>query len=220
MSFNTKIPENAEELRPRCSRCLLFPNLCICRSLPRLTSRFRFTLLLQWSEYWRLSNSGRLASLCLPNSQILVRGWPGREPLDHHRPDPDENNLLLFPGPGVEVLSPAALDERRTRIFVPDGTWREASKIARKTTFLRGMRRVQLPEGSSSRYRLRKAPRPGGVSTIEAIAAALGLLGERENEAQLVTLLTLFAERLSAIKPAIRRRHAVASPHELLGTPC
>ncbi|MBI1860692.1 MAG: DTW domain-containing protein [Deltaproteobacteria bacterium] len=204
MSFNTKIIENAGDLRPRCSRCLLLSTLCLCSQLPSLRSRVRLSLMVQWSEYWRLSNSGRLAGLCLPKTQLLMRGKPGGTPLEDHTPNSDENCLLLFPGPGVEVLSPGLLDDRPTRLYVPDGTWREASKIARKTNFLRGMRRAQLPLGMSSRYRLRKAPRAGGVSTIEAIAEALAILGEAENADRLIEVLTLLVNCLGKRRPSMR----------------
>ena len=36
--------------------------------------------------------------------------------------------------------------------------------------------RVSLPEGAVSRYRLRKAPGPGALSTLEAIVQALEIL--------------------------------------------
>ena len=36
--------------------------------------------------------------------------------------------------------------------------------------------RVTLPEGAVSRYRLRKAPGPGALSTLEAIVQALEIL--------------------------------------------
>jgi len=36
--------------------------------------------------------------------------------------------------------------------------------------------RVTLPEGAQSRYRLRKAPGPGALSTLEAIVQTLELL--------------------------------------------
>ncbi|MGY8830573.1 MAG: DTW domain-containing protein, partial [Pseudomonadales bacterium] len=36
--------------------------------------------------------------------------------------------------------------------------------------------RVVLPEGLQSRYRLRKAPMPGALSTIEAIVTALNIV--------------------------------------------
>lgn len=36
--------------------------------------------------------------------------------------------------------------------------------------------RVTLPDGAVSRYRLRKAPGPGALSTLEAIVQALDIL--------------------------------------------
>ena len=65
MAINTKNIETVGQIRPRYPHCLLWPTLCICPELVLLRNRVRLTRLVQWSEYWRLSNTGRLAQLCI-----------------------------------------------------------------------------------------------------------------------------------------------------------
>jgi DTW domain-containing protein YfiP len=58
-------------------------------------------------------------------------------------------------------------------LVVPDGTWRKARKLLHLNPLLAALPRVMLAQGLQSRYRLRKAPMPGALSTIEAIVEAL-----------------------------------------------
>jgi DTW domain-containing protein YfiP len=61
-------------------------------------------------------------------------------------------------------------------LVVPDGTWRKARKLLHLNPLLAALPRVTLAAGAVSRYRLRKAPGPGALSTVEAIAQALQVL--------------------------------------------
>ena len=61
-------------------------------------------------------------------------------------------------------------------LVVPDGTWRKARKLLHLNPLLAQLPRVTLPEGAVSRYRLRKAPGPGALSTLEAIVQALEII--------------------------------------------
>jgi DTW domain-containing protein YfiP len=60
----------------------------------------------------------------------------------------------------------------------------------RKLAALRGLPILRLPDGDMPAARLREAPSPGRVSTIEAIARALRLL---EGDAFAAPLEALFA---------------------------
>ena len=61
-------------------------------------------------------------------------------------------------------------------LVVPDGTWRKARKLLHLNPLLAALPRVTLANGGVSRYRLRKAPGPGALSTLEAIVQALQVL--------------------------------------------
>jgi DTW domain-containing protein YfiP len=92
-----------------------------------------------------------------------------------------------------------ALDARPLVLVVPDGSWSQARKIARRDPLAQGAEHVTLPPGAPSRYGLRRSPRAGGLCTLEAIARALGILEGGEVEPALLAVLETFVARHRAI---------------------
>lgn len=156
--------------RPRCPRCQRPLTLCLCPLIPALESRTRVLVLQHSSEASHALNTARLAVLGLRNAQLRI----GERFADES--SSDELTCVLFPGEEAVPISTFADADRPVRLIVPDGTWRKARKILHVNPWLAGLPRVSLPDGLSSRYRLRKAPMPGALSTIEAIVAALDIL--------------------------------------------
>ena len=89
---------------------------------------------------------------------------------------PDELPLLLFPHEGATPLTEFVSSARPLVLIVPDGTWRQASKVRNRVPGLEGVRCVSLPTGPPSAYRLRFEAHRDGLATMEAIARALGIL--------------------------------------------
>ena len=83
---------------------------------------------------------------------------------------------LLFPGDDAQPMQAYAATDEPLLLVVPDGTWRKARKMLHLNPLLAALPRVTLAEGGVSRYRLRKAPGPGALSTVEAIVQALQTL--------------------------------------------
>jgi DTW domain-containing protein YfiP len=160
-------------------------SLCICALVPRLVTRTRVVLFVHRAEDRKSTNTGRLAGRCLVNSEVIVRGHTTDE-APRYTPAPGSEPLLLFPHEGAapldEVFDAAARAHLRDgsdpapTLLVPDGTWRQASKVKKRVPGLEGVRCVTLPRGAPSIYRLRVEAHDTGVSTIEAIARALGIL--------------------------------------------
>jgi DTW domain-containing protein YfiP len=74
-------------------------------------------------------------------------------------------------------------------------TWSQAQRVRLRDPDARGAEPVRLPAGTMSRYDLRRSPRDGAVSTLEAVACALGVLEGVEVERALLALLDTFVER-------------------------
>lgn len=162
-----------------CLRCLLRHEVCLCDRIPRIETSVRFVIVQHIVERLRTSNTGRLAALALPNSEVLEYG--GLPPLDESRiPGPD--TWLLYPSPTGEA---ATLPKR---IIVLDATWKQSRKMYSHLGALRSMPCLALPPAGSHVLRLRQPPRPDGMSTIEAIAAALARLEGPEKARQLLDL--------------------------------
>lgn len=173
-------------------------DLCVCGVVPRRHTATRLVLVMHHVEAMRQSNTGRLALSALDHMCIRLRGERDR-PLevqdlleDARRP------LLLFPGPDAELLDAAfvARDPRPVTLFVPDGTWNTARKIPLRHPELRALPRVCLPLEGASQYRLRHSPHPEKLSTLEAIARAMGVLEGPELRDDLLRLFAVARDRI------------------------
>ena len=168
----------------RCQRCRMHESLCICELIPSIETRTRLLLVIHRFEDRKPTNTGRLATLCLPSSETIVRGHEDRPTAPIPVP-PDTQPLLLFPAEDALPIEPFAQSTRAVTLIVPDGTWRQASKVRSRVPGLRDVPCVTLPRGEPSQYRLRFDPHAQGLATIEAIARALGILeGQRGPDVQ------------------------------------
>lgn len=68
---------------------------------------------------------------------------------------------------------------KKLRVFVIDGTWATAKKMVRLSTNLHTLPRICFSSDQPSTFRVRKQPRAGCFSTIEAIHHTIELLGEQ-----------------------------------------
>ena len=160
--------------RARCERCLRPENHCLCALIPQLDSRTRVLILQHPSEVNHALNTARLAALGLNNAQLEVA-----EVFDHLETllnVPGYQARLLFPGEEATALTPQAAETGPMLLVVPDGTWRKARKLLHLNPLLASLPRVTLENSPVSRYRLRKAPGPDALSTLEAITHALQTL--------------------------------------------
>lgn len=192
-------PRGQRKTQDPCPRCFLHRARCLCALIPRLESRTRLTLVIHHREIKRTTNSGLLAVEALVNSEARVRGLPG--------PTTDLTDLvagayqplLFFPSEDAAELDAKLIEDlRRTDprpfgLIVPDGNWRQASKVAKRHPELRGVPRVKITTPNSSSRHLRAEHLPEGMSTLEAIARAYLVL-ENENVGR--QLLQLYQEKL------------------------
>lgn len=160
--------------RIHCARCLRPQSHCLCALIPCLDSRTQVVLLQHPSEVNHALNTARLAALGLRNAELRV--GEVFEDLAQWLQVPGYRSALLFPGEGAQALQGYAVDERPWRLVVPDGTWRKARKLLHLNPLLTALPRVTLEAVQPSRYRLRKAPEAGALSTIEAVVQALNVL--------------------------------------------
>lgn len=162
--------------RAQCSRCMRPQTHCLCALIPQLDSRTRVLLLQHPSEVSHALNTARLAALGLTNAQLRV--GEVFDDLDELINVPGYQARLLFPGDDAQVLPAHESAEVSLPLLlvVPDGTWRKVRKLLHLNPLLAQLPRVTLPQGAVSRYRLRKAPGPGALSTLEAIVQALEIL--------------------------------------------
>ncbi|EYF03348.1 tRNA-uridine aminocarboxypropyltransferase [Chondromyces apiculatus] len=179
---------------PRCTACALPPPLCLCAALRDLTvtPRTQLALLMHPSERFKSTSTGRLLTRVMPTLHLRLRGTPGLPPPP---PLPEARRLVLFPDPTAPVLTADMAASGPVVLLVPDGTWRQARRITQRDPDACLAERVNLPPGLSSRYGLRRNPRPDTLSTFEAAACALGILEGEAIETRLMEAFDLWVER-------------------------
>ena len=186
-----------ERAKNRCPGCLIGVPLCFCASIPKLTTRTAVLILIHHREAMMPTNTGRLAHQCLVGSRLVLRGLKGEpatlEPSASFAGTP----LLLHPTEDAILLDEhfQAKHPPPYTLIVPDGSWRQASKMGTREPSLQSIRRVKLEVGAPSRYQLRTETKPGGLATLEAIARALGVLESRAVEEELEKVFSLMVER-------------------------
>lgn len=188
---------------PRCQHCCLPETICLCAELKQIPTTTRSIFIVHAYEIRKSTNTGRLAHLNLSNSELCVRGRLG-EALDFNQYlDPNRASLVLFPDETACELTPdyvASLGKPIT-LFIPDGNWKQASRMPKREPALRDLQRVKIPLGKPSEYRLRREPKLGfGLATMEAAARALGIIEGPEVEAQLMHVFRRMVEKTLCIK--------------------
>jgi tRNA-uridine aminocarboxypropyltransferase len=165
---------------------------CLCASLPRVRTRTRFVILRHVAERAKASNTARLAGLALENVEIREHGAG-----EAAAAELDAGSWLLYPeGPPWEPARGVP-----SQLVVLDGTWAQARRMRQRLPALRGLPILSLPPGHGrDRLRLRRPPRPGAMSTLEAIARAVALL---EGEALARPLEELFDRAVRAGKAPV-----------------
>ena len=157
-----------------CLRCYQRREICICPILPTVTTRTEFLILRHIYEAHRPSNTGRLVALAMPNSRIIPCGGGTRIGLS---PIDDEylrapGTWLLWPD-GTGTQSDLSNLTSPNRVVVLDATWQQARRLYSSMPVLQALPRLALPVPIKDRDRLRDQHRLDGMSTLEAVAAAV-----------------------------------------------
>lgn len=160
-------PRHSKDLR--CPRCAFRGDPCLCPDIPRVEARLGIAIVRHAAEIKKQSNSARWAALALgcPITDYAATSAP----FDGAALDVRDAWLLFPSGDATEAPHPPP-----RRLIVPDGTWQQARRIAARVPELQRLPRLSLSAAPGGR-RLRRAP-ANGMSTLEAIAAALELCGE------------------------------------------
>jgi DTW domain-containing protein YfiP len=177
---------------------------CLCALIPRLEFKTRIVVVMHYREWSKTTATAPLFALAAPSCEIRLRGRK-EAPFDAEGIIlPERRTLLLYPSEDAEELSPSLIaeDPRPITLVVPDGSWRQASKIAQREPTLQNLSQVVLPDMGPSRYRLRNEPKEGGLSTFEAMARALRVLEGEAIYQRLDTLFTTMVERTLSTRGA------------------
>lgn len=169
---------DAAQATPRvvCGRCRRPASVCYCAALPCIPTRTRIMILQHPRERDMPIGTARMASLCLPSSELHVGVRWGENPtLAAALADPARPPILLYPGEGArDVLAEPPAGP--VTLVVVDGTWSQAKTVVRDNPILNALPRYAFAAPEPSQYRIRREPSPEYCSTIEALMHVLGVL--------------------------------------------
>jgi DTW domain-containing protein len=168
--------------RSTCPRCLRPQSACICSFVTPTAAACEVLILQHPLEEHHAKNSARLLHLSLPGSHLLVGEAFDDAALQALMPEPKYTVLLYPPTKSDDHAEPALLDAAQltglsnVRLVVLDATWRKSRKMLHLSPALQRLPRLALDEVPAGRYAIRKAHKPGQLSTLEATCAALAQL--------------------------------------------
>jgi DTW domain-containing protein YfiP len=194
-----KNPKRQRKTQDPCPDCFLHRLFCLCSEIPHLNLKTKISLVIHAREMKRTTNTGLLALKALANSALRVRG---KLDDDHKALDLSDllseeyDTLLFYPSDDATELSKDYLRSftKPIQLIVPDGNWRQASKVHYRHHELKNIPRVMISEINTAKHHLRAESTEYGMSTLEAIAKALRVI---EGDAVGLQLQALYDLKLS-----------------------
>ncbi len=167
-----------------CSNCFRPKNGCICEKVISFPNRLQVIILQHPQEQFKLLNSARLAHLALKNSKIKIGlSWPNFKTVAGSDELPSKWGILYLSS--SKSSKPCQVIDRHKKevedtsflrgIIALDGSWKQAKALWWRNPWFLRLNRITLNPRHPS---MRGQTKAEGMSTVEAIAMALGCLGE------------------------------------------
>ncbi len=189
------IPNRKRKTKDPCLECFLHKERCICLLIPSLETRSKVVLIIHAKELKRTTNTGRLALKSLKNSEMRIRGQTFA-PVDLSDLLTDQyQSLLFYPSEEAQELTSDYLKQfaKPIQLLVPDGNWRQASKVSIRHPELKAVPRVMISKPNLATQHLRAESFEEGMSTLQAIAEALRVI---ESEEVYQSLMKVYSAKL------------------------
>ncbi|HYH65518.1 MAG TPA: tRNA-uridine aminocarboxypropyltransferase [Urbifossiella sp.] len=190
-----------------CPGCRLPGWLCVCADAPQITTRTPLVLVVHVHDLGRSSNTVRLLALAVRGAAIVRHGsFPAPADPAAHVPA-GTTPVVLFPGHGATPLTPELVASLPSppALVVPDGNWKQASRMVKRLPLLAGAVKVALPARAFAGPALRRNRARHHMSTFEAVAQALAVL---EGDATAWPLLDFYrraTDRMLLARGKLRR---------------
>ncbi|MBB6522213.1 tRNA-uridine aminocarboxypropyltransferase [Pseudoteredinibacter isoporae] len=164
--------------RASCPQCHRPLRSCLCDLITTVDNQVHIQLLQHPGESQHPKGSAILLQLSLHH----VTTWIGEQfpELEPAIKSSTFQDVLLYPENNESNCSQAfehsTNDARPLRLWVLDGTWRKTYKMLQLNPALQNLPRFTPNPEQTSQYRIRKAPKDGQLSTLEACCHALSEL--------------------------------------------
>jgi DTW domain-containing protein YfiP len=169
----------------------------------------------------RASNTVRLLQLAIPDTRVVAHGiYPDPADPASHVPA-GATPVVLFPGHGARPLTPELVASLPSpALVVPDGNWRQASRMVKRMPLLSGAVKVALPTRSFEGRPARLNQTANHMSTYEAVAQAVALLEGEQVAGPLLDFYRRATDRMLLVRGKLRLRDVYGGldgPHPVTG---
>lgn len=160
------------QICPTCQRPLKF---CYCSALVHIANRINVLIIQHPLEQKHPFNTGRMAHLCLDNSELVVAESLSEAELARLLAPA---SVLLYPSlewlPAVErVEAGTAQAGALEQLVVIDASWRKSKKMLHLHPVLQRLPRVSFEGELQSNYQIRRSSLANSLSTLESIVVAM-----------------------------------------------
>jgi len=212
LTANTAVVPEPE---PDCPRCGKPQSLCVCADIAADHNAIEVLILQHPQEQDRMLGTARLTMLHFKRATLKIGlSWPSLSKILGRTVDPQRWAILYLGSLNAREVAPdddiVAVNRKGEAepnqkgilrglegVILLDGNWSQAKALWWRNAWMLKCRRIILGPKIPSRYgRLRREPRPDGLSTIEAAALLVGRLEKRpELESRLVANFERLLER-------------------------
>ncbi len=165
-----------------CAGCRKAKKACICDRLQPFRNRIPIDFVVSAEEQARARTTSWLAHRLLEQSSFQAAD---------ELPEPAPTAAILYPSEDALLWSELP---QPGRLIVPDDTWDRSRALLREHPRLQNLPRVRLAGSYQGRSQVRRAPKPGALSTAEAVGYFLLEQGEAQAE-RLIELIDHLNQR-------------------------
>ncbi|MBR7887848.1 DTW domain-containing protein [Marinomonas sp. A79] len=171
-----------QDKRRLCQHCCFLISMCVCPWRPTVSTRLHILVLQDPKEAKHAKNTVTLLQLALPLSvecvSIADQANVGKVLQEK---DPAKWRLL-FPSDNAMPVESLSLGESTAieGLIVLDATWRKAKKLYFTESLLQAFQSISFEQPPASQYAIRKAPKEGALSTLEACAYAIETIAKED----------------------------------------
>jgi len=158
----------------RCTKCLRSVQTCYCKYINPVDVGVKFVYLMHPHEaYHQRTGTGRLASLSLSDSEIIVgKSFDCNIRTNELISDPAYYPMVLYPGKTAQSAESFNFKDvtegRKLLIFLIDATWVMARKMMFRSPELQKLPRLTFEREYRSEFRIKTQPADYCLSTIES----------------------------------------------------
>jgi len=192
--------------RAYCYKCYRSNKTCLCGQIPIIDNDINVYVLQHPDEVKNAKGTSIIAKLYLKHYQSLqAEDFKQNSVLNELVKNQSDKTFVVYPAENSMTLDKwseergqlgKSRDAGKYNLIFIDASWRKAKKIWHSSPNLHRLKGISLTQHKESNYRIRKIPRPGYVSTIEAIAACLGYAEKNDEKYQ--PLLHVFDKMIDA----------------------